>query len=82
MEEVKCSNENTKMRCLLENVYAFDIGMLDINTEIFQVMAIRRLSTRSNKTYTHYRVLQVQSDKSTNAVHEQNVIYRHDAKAA
>ena len=90
-KKVKCSNENTKMRCSPENVYAFGTGMLDIHTEIFQVIWQFDVSRRDErllhgpttftKTHTHtHRVLQIQSDKSTNAIYEQSIIYRNDSK--
>ena len=62
-KKVKCSNENTKMRCSPENVYAFGTGMLDIHTEIFQVIWQFDVSRRDErllhgpttftKTHTH-----------------------------
>ena len=39
----------------------------------------QRLLRKHTHTHTH-RVLQIQSDKSTNAIYEQSIIYRNDSK--
>ena len=70
------------INCLRDDVYAFNIEILDINTEIFRVREYLRPTNRPGlkKNENTHRVLQIQSDKSTNEIYEQDIIYRNDAK--